>query len=80
MPRTHGDAFIPLADIDYAYLEDAPLINPAQLADFAVQDNGNTSQRMGGEGIGLLLELYPRHVRDGSRPIRRSARPQCATI
>jgi acyl-CoA hydrolase len=26
MPRTHGDAFIPLSDIDYAYLEDAPLI------------------------------------------------------
>jgi hypothetical protein len=32
-----------------------------------VQDNGNTSQRMGGEGIGLLLELYPRHVRDGGK-------------
>ena len=32
-----------------------------------VQDNGNTSQRMGGEGIGLLLELYPRHVRDGGQ-------------
>lgn len=26
MPRTHGDAFIPLEDIDYAYVEDAPLI------------------------------------------------------
>jgi len=32
-----------------------------------VQDNGRTSQRMGGEGIGLLLELYPRHVRDGGK-------------
>jgi hypothetical protein len=32
-----------------------------------VQDNGNTSQRMGGQGIGLLLELYPRHVRDGGQ-------------
>jgi acyl-CoA hydrolase len=26
MPRTHGDAFIPLDDIDYAFVEDAPLI------------------------------------------------------
>ncbi len=32
-----------------------------------VQDNGRTSQRMGGQGIGLLLELYPRHVRDGGQ-------------
>jgi len=31
-----------------------------------VQDNGRTSQRMGGQGIGLLLELYPRHVSDGA--------------
>ncbi|MEE4191944.1 MAG: acetyl-CoA hydrolase/transferase C-terminal domain-containing protein, partial [Halieaceae bacterium] len=26
MPRTHGDAFIPLDDIDIAYVEDGPLI------------------------------------------------------
>jgi acyl-CoA hydrolase len=26
MPRTHGDSFINLRDIDFAYLEDAPLI------------------------------------------------------
>jgi type II secretory pathway component GspD/PulD (secretin) len=32
-----------------------------------VQDSGRTSQRMGGQGIGLLLELYPRHVRDGGQ-------------
>jgi len=32
-----------------------------------VQDNGRTSQRMGGQGIGLLLELYPRHVSDGAQ-------------
>ena len=32
-----------------------------------VQDNGRTSQRMGGEGIGLMLELYPRHIKDGSK-------------
>ncbi len=26
MPRTHGDAFLPLNEIDYAYVDDAPLI------------------------------------------------------
>jgi len=30
-----------------------------------VQDNGRSSQRMGGQGIGLMLELFPRHIRDG---------------
>jgi hypothetical protein len=32
-----------------------------------VQDNGRSSQRLGGLGIGLLLELYPRHVKDGNK-------------
>lgn len=30
-----------------------------------IQDNGRSAQRMGGQGIGLLLELYPRHIKDG---------------
>ncbi len=32
-----------------------------------VQDNGRSSQRLGGLGIGLLLQLYPRHVKDGNK-------------
>lgn len=32
-----------------------------------IQDNGRSAQRMGGQGIGLQLELYPRHIKDGSK-------------
>jgi hypothetical protein len=32
-----------------------------------VRDNGRSSQRLGGLGIGLQLELYPRHVKDGNQ-------------
>ena len=32
-----------------------------------VLDNGRSAQRMGGAGIGLLLELYPRHVKESGR-------------
>ncbi|QFU76604.1 acetyl-CoA hydrolase/transferase family protein [Halioglobus maricola] len=28
MPRTHGDSFINIRDIDYAYMDDRPLISP----------------------------------------------------
>ncbi len=30
-----------------------------------IQDNSRSAQRLGGQGIGLLLELYPRHIKDG---------------
>ncbi len=30
-----------------------------------IQDNSRSAQRMGGQGIGLLLELEPRHIKDG---------------
>ncbi len=30
-----------------------------------IQDNSRSAQRMGGQGIGLHLELYPRHIKDG---------------
>jgi type II secretory pathway component GspD/PulD (secretin) len=32
-----------------------------------IQDNGRSAQRMGGQGIGLMLELRPRHIKDGSQ-------------
>jgi acyl-CoA hydrolase len=32
MPRTHGDSFINIRNIDYAYVQDAPLISPERKA------------------------------------------------
>lgn len=32
-----------------------------------VQDNNRSSQRMGGQGIGLRLDLYPRHIKEDNK-------------
>ncbi len=49
MPRTHGDSFINLKDIDYVYLEETPLISPEQREITA-------TERAVGENVASLIE------------------------
>jgi acyl-CoA hydrolase len=71
MPRTHGDAFIPLEDIDFAYVEDAPLITvdarpeteeTARIGDYVATliDDGDCLQA----GIGAIPDAALANLRD----------------